>query len=300
MNDKNSVRLPSYLKPERYKITIKPDLKKFSFNGEETIFLDLLKPSRTIVLHANQLKVFDVEYKVKNKKHIPKKIAYDPKKHLVAFYFNNHLPKGKAELFLKFEGVINERMHGIYRSKYEHQGETRHLMTTQFESTDARRAFLCVDEPAAKAVFDVTMIVPKHHVAISNTVPSVVKEHQSGYKLVQFEPTPKMSTYLLALISGEFEAVEGKTKEGILVRVFTTPGKKHQAEFALDVGIKALSFFNDYFGIPYPLPVLDMIAIPDFSAGAMENWGAITYREVALLFDPEHSALPYKQQVAMT
>src|SRR3989344_3967776 len=173
------------------------------------------------------------------------------------------------------------------------------MATTQFESTDARRAFPCVDEPAAKAVFDVTLMVPDHCTAISNTIPTEVQEHESGYKIMRFAPTPKMSTYLLAFIVGEFEYVEGKTKEAVLVRVFTTPGKKKQAHFALEVTIKTLSFFNEYFAIPYPLPVLDLIAIPDFSSGAMENWGAITYREAALLVDPEHSSAHTKQWVAL-
>ena len=156
-----------------------------------------------------------------------------------------------------------------------------------------------MDEPAAKAVFDVTLIVPKGLAAVSNTVPEVVEEHVPGYQVVKFAPTPKMSTYLLAFIVGDLEYVEGKTKEGIIVRVFTTPGKKKQAEFALGVAKKTVSFFNDYFGIAYPLPVLDLIAIPDFQAAAMENWGAITFRERAILIDPQHSSEQIRRWVAL-
>ena len=138
-----------------------------------------------------------------------------------------------------------------------------------------------------------------HTVAISNTLPVSEIEREDGLREVTFSPTPKMSTYLLAFIIGEFEHIETKTKEGTLVRVFVTPGKKHQAEFALECAAKTLSFYNGYFDIPYPLPVLDMIAIPDFSAGAMENWGAITYRETAILVDPKHSSTASKQYVAL-
>ena len=135
--------------------------------------------------------------------------------------------------------------------------------------------------------------------AISNTIESDISEHEGGYKAVKFASSPKMSTYLLAFIVGDFEFIEGRTKDNVLVRIFVTPGKKHQAKFALDTAIKCLEFYNKYFDIPYPLPVLDLIAIPDFSHGAMENWGAVTYRESALLVDPEHSSASNKQWVAL-
>ena len=190
-------------------------------------------------------------------------------------------------------------MRGFYRSKYVLDGVDKHIATTQFESTDARRAFPCFDEPSQKAIFDVTLMIPSHMVAISNTIESNVWEHETGIKVVEFEPTPKMSTYLLAFIVGEFEYIEGKRGKGEVVRVFTTPGKKDQAKFALDVAIKCMDFYEDYFGIPYPLPVLDLIAIPDFTSGAMENWGAVTYRESTLLIDGERSSTANKQWVAL-
>ncbi len=312
----NKVLLSKHIEPERYKLLVKPSLQDFTFEGEETIYLKLTKQTNTITLHAKDLKVTNIEFQVSNKKYQNKKTQYDTKAETVTFVFEKALPKGRGELFLKFKGTLNDYMRGFYRSRYVHEGAEKYLATTQFEATDARRAFPCFDEPAKKAIFDVTIRVPKSLQAISNTLPVnivdepaqgknktedniAVPEHESGYKLVQFAPTPKMSTYLLAFIVGEFEYIEGKTKRGVTVRVFVTPGKKHQAKFALECGIKTLDFYEKYFDIEYPLPIMDMIAIPDFSHGAMENWGAVTYRESALLVDPENSSSANKQWVAL-
>src|SRR3989344_1076714 len=292
-------RLEPHFRPERYKIMLHPDLEKFTFNGEETIYFSLTKPDNKIILHAHELKIKLALLKNKAGEIRAKKINFDARSETATIFFHKKIPKGGGELELKFEGVLNDKMRGFYRSQFEHEGRTKYIVTTQFESTDARRAFPCVDEPSAKAVFDVTLIVPKHFCAISNTYETSVKEHKSGYQIVEFAPTPKMSTYLLAFIAGEFEHIEAKTKEGITVRVFTTPGKINQAKFALDVAFKTLSYFTGYFKVPYPLPVLDLIAIPDFAAGAMENWGAVTYRESVILVDPDHSSLQNKQWVAL-
>jgi len=296
---KHKARLEPHFRPERYKILLHPDLEKFTFKGEETIYFFLAKPDNKIILHAHELKIKSALLKNKAGEIRAKKINFDTWSETATIFFPKKIPKGGGELELKFEGVLNDKMRGFYRSQFEHEGRTKYIVTTQFESTDARRAFPCVDEPSAKAVFDVTLIVPKHFRAISNTYETSVKEHKSGYQIVEFAPTPKMSTYLLAFIAGEFEHIEAKTKEGITVRVFTTPGKINQAKFALDVAFKTLSYFTGYFKVPYPLPVLDLIAIPDFAAGAMENWGAVTYRESVILVDPDHSSLQNKQWVAL-
>jgi len=294
-----SVRLPDHFRPERYRIILKPDLDTFIFEGEETIRFTLRKPVREIVLHSKDLEISKVRFRKGRKEVFAEKIRYDADAETAAFVFPSRLPRGKAELELEFRGKLSEQMRGFYRSRYLVGGREKFLATTQFEATDARRAFPCFDEPAMKAVFDVTLMVRKGLTAISNTLPAAVREHEPGYQTVRFEPSPKMSTYLLAFIVGDLEFVEGKTKEGILVRVFTTPGKKEQARFALEVAKRCLSFYSRYFGIPYPLPVLDLIAIPDFEAAAMENWGAVTYRESALLVDPEHSSERTRQWVAV-
>ncbi len=294
-----SIRLARHIKPEKYELLLKPDLDNFTFEGEETILLNIEKSVRVITLHSKDIEIESAILHSAGEEIIPKKIIYNSRKETVSFIFPKSLKKGEGRLRLVFRGLLNDQMAGFYRSRYWHQGKEKFIATTQFEATDARRAFPCFDEPAQKAVFEISLLIPGCTTAISNTVETEIKEYQSGYKIVRFAPTPKMSTYLVAFIVGDFESIEKKTKEGIKVRVFTTPGKKYQAEFALECAAKTLSFFSDYFGIPYPLPALDLIAIPDFAAGAMENWGAVTYRESALLVDPAHSSTINKQWVAL-
>ncbi len=277
------------MKPNHYEIILKPDLEKFIFAGEETISLNLSKPTREIILHSAELKIECPDAAV----------SYDEKSETAKLSFSKLIPAGKHQIKLKFKGILNDKMRGFYRSKYTYKGQEKYLVTTQFESTDARRAFPCFDEPAQKAIFEITLIIPKGLTAISNTMHSSILQDEAGYQIVKFAPTPKMSTYLLAFIVGEFEFISGHTRHGKLVRVFTTPGKKSQAKFALDVAIKCLDFYESYFGIEYPLSKLDMIAIPDFAAGAMENWGAVTYRESTILVDEKISSTANKQWVAM-
>eukprot|EP01084_Bolivina_argentea_P265221 449467_1 len=190
-------------------------------------------------------------------------------------------------------------MKGFYRSKYKlSDGTDAFCGCTQFEVTDARRAFPCWDEPSIKATFSVEITCNKSLNVLSN-MPSIdTKDIGSNLKRILFDKTPIMSTYLLAWVIGEFEYVESKTSRDIIVRVWTTIGKKSQAQFACDVACKCLDFYEKYFEIEYPLPKADMIALPDFAAGAMENWGLITYREVALLCD-EKSSLRAKQYVCI-
>ena len=297
LKSKNSVRLPNDIIPSRYSITLFPNLQEFTFSGEEEILLEITGPVKEIILHAVELEINSAEIFIGKTKTKSQSISYDEKAETATIKFGKTISKGQRKLKLTFTGILNDKMRGFYRSKY-HVGDVEHHMAvTQFESTDARRAFPSFDEPAKKAIFDVKLIVPEDHVAISNTIETEIAEHSPGYKIVTFEPTPKMSTYLLAFIVGRFENIETKTKSGVRVRVFTTPGKKHQAKFALETAAKVLEFYEDYFGIPYPLPVLDLIAIPDFASGAMENWGAVTYRETALLVDEELSTTINKQHI---
>ncbi len=294
-----NVRLSRDVIPHRYEIKLKPDLEAFVFEGEETIHLTLKKPTTRITLHADELEIESVEVLTDVGMQDAQKISYNKAAETASFDFAQPLPKGTVQLKINFRGILNDKMRGFYRSQFAYRGKTHTIATTQFESTDARKAIPCFDEPEMKAVFEVSLVVPSDKTAISNTLPIDIAEHGGGYKVFTFSPTPAMSTYLLAFIVGDFEYIEKRSADGILVRVFTTPGKKEQARFALDCAAKTVTYFNKYFGIRYPLPVLDMIAIPDFAAGAMENWGAITYRESALLVDPANSSTMNKQWVAL-
>ncbi len=183
---KISHRLPTHVKPERYQIMLKPNLENFTFEGEETISLTLEKSTKEITLHSVDLEIESVEWIHHGKESWAGKVVYDPKNETATFTFKKNTEKGKGQLKLKFKGLLTDKMRGFYRSKY---GEDKHLATTQFESTDARRAFPCFDEPSQKAIFDVTLMIPANTVAISNTVETSVLEHESGYKIVKFAPT---------------------------------------------------------------------------------------------------------------
>ena len=234
---KKSVRLDKNVIPKSYKIELKPDLENFTFSGIETITLQITKKTKSITLHCKDIKV-----ETANIIGVFAKIFYNVKAETVTLSFPKLIPKSTSKLILVFKGILNDKMRGFYRSKYTEGGKERHLATTQFEATDARRAFPCFDEPTHKAVFHVSLIIPKGKTAISNTLPVSVSEHEAGYEIVKFSPTPKMSTYLLAFIVGDFEYLQAKTKTGVQVRVFTTPGKKHQARFALRCAVKTLEF----------------------------------------------------------
>lgn len=192
--------------------------------------------------------------------------------------FENHVAPGTYALNISFTGELNDKLKGLYRSKYVNQtGEDCYAAVTQFEPTDARRCFPCWDEPALKATFDISLIVPPKLVALSN-MPVKTTTPQGDLIRYDFETTPIMSTYLVAVVVGEYDFVEDKSADGVVVRVYTRPGKKEQGLFALHVATKVLPYYKNYFNIAYPLPKIDLIAIADFSAGAMENWGLVTYR----------------------
>uniref|UniRef100_A0A5B7A8X7 Aminopeptidase n=1 Tax=Davidia involucrata TaxID=16924 RepID=A0A5B7A8X7_DAVIN len=211
--------------------------------------------------------------------------------------FAENLPIGVGVLSIAFDGTLNEKMKGFYKSTYEHNGEKKNMAVTQFEPVDARRCFPCWDEPACKATFKITLEVPSELVALSN-MPVTEQKVDGNLKTVYYQESPIMSTYLVAVVIGLFDYVEDQTSDGIKVRVYCQVGKANQGKFALNVAVKTLDLYKEYFAVPYSLPKLDMIAIPDFAAGAMENYGLVTYRETALLYDDKHSAAANKQRVA--
>lgn len=283
------------VQPLHYDLTFEPHFDDFTFSGKEIIDALVLKPTNTITLHATELKIKNCHALWAGQK-ISAKTRLDEKKEILTIVLPKKI-KGKARLFVEFTGILNDRLVGFYRSQYkDKQGKTKYLATTQFEAADARRAFPCWDEPAAKATFDVALIVERNHIAISNT--NVISKKKLGNKtLYKFARTPIMSTYLLYLGVGEFEFLSGKIGKTI-VRIATTKGNSSKGKFSLDICKKLLRAYEDYFGIKYPLPKLDLIAVPDFASGAMENWGAITFRETILLYDPKTSSTQTKQRIA--
>jgi len=285
--------LPKHVTPERYKIHIEPDLKNFTFKGTAHIDLQIAKPTREIHLHANELVVNEAMLLAGNvQSHA---IAYDKEQEIVVLHFEKPFT-GKHTLALAYTGGIRDALAGFYRSAYKAYGETRYLGATQFESTYARLAFPCIDEPGHKAIFDFSFTVPNAHAVVSNTHEAKVTKLLGGKKRIEFASSPKMSTYLAAFIIGDLDYIEGYTKRGTRIRIYAVRGKKKLSTFALEVALKGLEFNEAYFDIPYPLKTLDMIALPDFSSAGMENWGAITFRETALLIDPKHSSTAVKQR----
>lgn len=294
-------RLPKDVVPSNYKIRLQPDLSAFTFAGSEEITVEVKNAVGCIKLNCNEIVIQDALFQGSTGDELKGNVKYEKEEELAVITFTTELQPGHGVLKLKFTGELNDKMKGFYRSKYTINGEDRYGAVTQFEATDARQAFPCWDEPSVKATFDVTLVGPKDRVILSNMpVKSEIElESDSRLKVLTFEQTPIMSTYILAFIVGEYDYVEAKDADGVLIRVYTPVGKKEQGKFALEVSVKTLPFYKDYFGIAYPLPKMDLIAVADFSAGAMENWGLVTYRETALLVDPENTSARVKQWVAL-
>ena len=281
--------------PINYELMFEPLFHNFKFNGEEIITLNLSKPTNSIKIDAAELSIKE-SHIIQGGKIISSKSSLNEKNEKLTIKLAKKI-KGKAKLSIKFTGTLNDRLLGFYKSQYkDKKGKTKYLATTQFEAADARRAFPCWDEPAVKATFDVSLLVDKQLDAISNM--PVISKKKTGTKILhKFGRTPIMSTYLLYLGVGEFEYLHGKLRN-IKIRIVTTKGNKNKGKLSLDFTKKFLGEYEKYFGIKYPLPKLDMIAIPDFAAGAMENWGAITFREAILLYDAKTSSTRTKQYIA--
>jgi len=296
---------PTTVKPTHYSLKYnKIDFSEpFQFEGSVEINLNVIQETQSIVLNGSDLELKKIVVSHNNKKHevAVDTIKIDTDKEQITIPLKEKLSKGNAILSINFIGNLNDKMKGFYRSKYQSSDKKEVFAgVTQFEATDARRAFPCWDEPAIKATFTLEITAPKHLLILSNMPHTNITVHdKDNLKTVSFQKTPIMSTYLLAWAIGEFENVESKTSRGIIVRVWTTPGNKHKADFACEVACKALDFYEKYFEIQYPLPKCDMLAVPDFSAGAMENWGLITYREVALLCERNKSSIRSLQYVAI-
>ena len=293
-------RLPTTVIPERYELKLTPDLKTWTFTGDERISLHVHEPVRKMILNAAELELHAVSLQTADGKVREGRVNLDGENEQATLSFAEPVPVGRADLQIQFSGILNDKLHGFYRSTYKGaDGQDKPLASTQFESTDARRAFPCWDEPAFKAVFQVTLVVDQKLTAISNArVVSETALPGTNKKAVLFADTIKMSTYLVAFIVGEFEATEPVMVGNAPLRVCAVPGKKHLTPFAIAIGKASLEHFSVYYGIPYPGDKLDLIAIPDFASGAMENLGAITFRETALLVDAARATRTELERVA--
>jgi puromycin-sensitive aminopeptidase len=292
-------RLPTTVAPSRYDIRLEPDLEAATFAGEETIAITVAEPVSEIVLNAAELTIQSASVQVTDGAVVQGSAALEAEDERIRLLFPSPIPAGEHRLTIAFSGILNDRLRGFYRSTYKDAAGASHtLAATQFEATDARRCFPCWDEPALKAVFAATLVIPEGLVAVSNT--RVARETPSGpgKKAVAFADTIRMSTYLVAFVVGELEASEPVMVGPTPLRVWCVPGKRHLTRFALDIGAFALDWFERYYGLPYPGDKLDMLAIPDFAAGAMENLGAITYRETALLVDEATASHVERERVA--
>jgi puromycin-sensitive aminopeptidase len=306
-DDPTAYRLPYSVVPSRYHLTLVPDLAGATFTGDVSIDVNVAEPVTTIVLNAAELTIDSATLTPTGNDATalePSSITLDADEERVTLTFPDPVPTGPATLQLSFTGILNDKLHGFYLSTFtDDDGNEQLIATTQMEATDARRAFPCWDEPDRKAVFDVTLVVEEGLGAYSNgpiveETPEPRPEGSTPARRIRFAPTMPMSTYLVAFIVGPLVATDPVDVDGVPLRIVHPPGKAHLAPYALEVGAHALRFFTDYFGIPYPADKLDLVAIPDFAFGAMENLGCVTFRESVLLVDPDQAARVELERVA--
>jgi aminopeptidase N len=284
-------RLTEGFIPSSYELILNINRKKRTFIGTVVIKGSSPKASDVILLHSKELDI--------------QSVTLDGLKSAFAFGENNalilncpNLVIGKHIVVVTFSGKITDAMHGMYPCYFEHDGIKKELLATQFESHHAREVFPCIDEPEAKATFDVTLITEPNQTVLGN-MPTKEQHEEAKHLVTTFETTPVMSTYLLAWVVGEMHKKTAHTKSGIEVNVWATPAQPESSlDFPLDIAVRSIDFFEEYFGTPYPLAKCDNVALPDFGAGAMENWGLLTYREIAMLADPKTTSISSKQYAA--
>src|SRR5438552_240944 len=315
-------KLPKEVVPTEYAIRIVPNLDNFTFAGSETVKLNVRGPVHQLVLNGLELKI---EAASVDGKELPvSAIKADNEKELLTLPLTSELAAGDHALTLGFTGKINQQGQGLFYMRYQEQGSgaRKVMLGTQFEATDARRFFPCWDEPAFRARFQLAVVVPGNWMAVSN-MPIESETLLNGrdgppgrprldtssgapggralpprkpMKEVRFAPTPPMSSYVNVFVAGELDFIQSQVGP-TQIRVIATKGKAELGRYALDASAEILKYYNDYFGVPYPLPKLDQIALPGGFGGAMENWGGITYFESTLLFDPKNSSAETKQHI---
>jgi puromycin-sensitive aminopeptidase len=292
-HDDNEYRLPNNVVPNRYDVTLRPDLDNATFAGDVTIRLDVQQASDTIVLNAIEL---DIEHVSVDDQVATWMLDADTERLIITVA--KPLTRPSAKLFIRYTGVLNDKLRGFYRSTYVDDAGVEHVIaTTQMQATDCRRAFPCWDEPEYKAVFGITLDVAEGLAAISNGT-ELERVAGDGRTVIRFADTMPMSSYLVAFVVGELAMTEPLDVDGVPLRIVHVPGKAALTQFGMDVGAFCLRWFQTYYGIPYPSDKVDLVGLPDFAAGAMENLGCITFRENLLLIDPNTSTQHERQLVA--
>jgi aminopeptidase N len=295
--DNTPGKLPKAVVPLHYVIRLEPNLEKFITRGSMTVDIEARQSVTEIVLNALDMDITKASLLAAH--NTPLEISQDTNKQLVTLKLPAQIRPGKYTLALEFTGHLTEHGQGLFYIRYSAPSGKKIMLATQMEPTDARRMFPCWDEPAFRATYDLTVVVPQKHLAVSNMPVERESNLPDGLKEVKFMRTPPMSSYLVVLVSGELEELKGEA-DGVKIRIITTEGKREQGRYALEVTEKVLPYYNRYFGIRYPLPKLDQIAVPGGFEGAMENWGGITYNESMLLFDPQTSSQQIQRGIFVT
>ena len=298
ISDWREIRLPPWIVPSHYKLDVTTRLSSLAYEGSVEIAFSVLAASSFVVLHQKGLEVAGVTVSKANKTVSILRTEYRPSEEYLVIFLADKLVGGDDyRVACRFASKLTNSLQGFYYSSFNSHGTEHLLATTQFEPVYARQAFPCFDEPDKKAVFTISVSCEPEYHALSN-MPLIGSSVVDGLVVHDFEPTVRMSTYLVAYVVSDFDYIEASTDNGVVVRVFTRQGETSLGEYALGTAVSVLDFYQQTYGIPYPLPKLDLIAIPDFAAGAMENWGLVTYRDTALLYNKKTSTSANKQRVA--
>ena len=290
-----ALRLPLTVQPVSYRIDVTPDAQKLTFSGSETVQVQASQQVAAVTLN-----VLDLQIQHASIDGAPAQVRLDAARQTVTLGTGHPLAPGKHAVKIDYTGVIDGFSAGLFHLDYTSPGGPERVLISQFENADARRFAPCWDDPAAKASFQLSVVAPTSQMAVSNTPVASVQPLAGGLQRTVFQPTPKMSSYLMFLAVGDFERISRKV-DGVDVGVVVPRGETAKAAYALDQATAILAYYNDYFGIPYPLPKLDLVAAPGSGGfSAMENWGAIMYFERALLIDPRLATEEDRQDVAST
>jgi puromycin-sensitive aminopeptidase len=294
-------RLPRNVVPLHYRLRFEPFFSTYTFAGDETVDIKVLEPTSSIVINAAELKISNVVLSTASGRSFKAEVTFDEENEFAIFTFPTTIKKGRYKLSLKFRGVLNGKLHGFYRTLYKGvDGKKKVIASTQMEPADARRAFPSFDEPDRKAEFSISIIADPSLTALSNGLPYRSRLLPNGKKLTTFEKSPLMATYVTGMVVGAFAKSKTVVVNGVKVTVYCTPGKEGLTDFALEAAQYTIKWCEEFFKIKYPGKKLDLVGIPEFAFGAMENWNLNIFRETALLVDPKTATIAEMMQVFIT